>query len=152
MSPPRAVVRAQRALARGERDDCDAAWFGGAIGGAEDARLFFQRRGGPRSAWRNAARLADEGFPDWDCAVRRVTAPTLVLAARDDATTAFASSQRLFEALPAARRAMHVVERGGHFGIFDTPTTSDDEPALHPEEAAAAAAAIADFVASVLFD
>ena len=84
--------------------------------------------------------------------MRRVTAPTLLLAARDDATTPFASSLRLFEALSASRCALHIIERGGHFGVFDTPMTDDDEPALYPEEVVAATGAIADFLASVLFD
>ena len=51
-----------------------------------------------------------------------------------------------------ARCALHIIERGGHFGVFDTPMTDDDEPALYPEEVVAATGAIADFLASVLFD
>ena len=69
-----------------------------------------------------------------------------------DATTPFASSLRLFEALSASRCALHIIERGGHFGVFDTPMADDDEPALYPEEVVAATGAIADFLASVLFD
>lgn len=148
-------------------------WFGGRIPGGADAQAFVRRRGGPSTGWVNSASQVPSGpGADWGAAVPQLRTPTLLIAARDDATIPFSAASELAGALPPDTPCLlHVVEAGGHFGLFDSPMSScqysdapaaglqnsetggikargtpEQQPPYHPAEVRRAARAIADFV------
>ena len=92
-------------------------------------------------------------MPDWDAAVPYLDVPTLLVAARDDATCSYSDTEELLESVPAVPCTLHTIEEGGHFGIFDTPMQPDDlyaVPAPHPAEVQRASQAIAHFLMTAL--
>ena len=122
-----------------------------------EAEGFFRRRGGPRARWTNMARqILDEPTADVGAAIPHLGVPTLLVAARDDGTSAFAGAEELLQALPErAVGRLHVVGSGGHFGLFDTPLSEEDDGAggwttACPEEVRAAAEATARFLQDAL--
>lgn len=112
------------------------AWFGNMIPDPnDDANHFFRRQGGPKAAWQNMAYVSNETIPDWDAAVRHIAVPTLLIGVKDDCTTPMQSVDALLAAMPPQMRLKHVVGRGGHFGLFDTPISEQElSPAPNAEE------------------
>lgn len=140
-----------------QRGKSARSWFGERIPGKRDAVAFFGRRGGPRAGWVNSSAQVLDGIPDWDEAIAHVHVPTLLIAAADDVTKPLRTTRELLDALPATSKRLHVLERGGHFGMFDTPLRepgSDgakrEAPAPFPAMVDEAANAVACFVAVAL--
>ena len=65
-----------------------------------DAERFFKRRGGAHTLWKNSARQVLQSPPDWDCVIRHVAVPALLLGARDDKTTSLRGCAEVLDALP----------------------------------------------------
>jgi len=137
---PRAVVRGfgPWQLGANGREKRTRAWFGSMIPDPnDDANEFFRRRGGPKAAWQNMAYVCTEAMPDWDAAVRHIGVPTLLVGVTDDRTTPMRGVDALLAALPVQIGLKHAVDRGGHFGLFDTPVSEADErssPTAYTEE------------------
>ena len=93
---------------------------------------------------------------DVSAAIPHLGVPTLLVAARDDGTSAFAGAEELLQALPErAAGRLHVVGCGGHFGLFDTPLSDAGDsavgrPVACPKEVSAAAEATARFLQGAL--
>ena len=127
------------------------AWFGDRIPGGDEAQDFFRRRGGPASKWVNVAAHAPSGRDTaWGSAVSQMKTPTLLIATKDDETVPFDAANEIIDALPADTPSrLHIIEAGGHFGIFDNPISHDDvceTPPAWPDEVRRTAQVIAQFI------